>query len=294
MLGRSPLVVLAVLAWTACVPESNPEPPGPPAPETGGASPAPPAAPPAQPPTTPTPDAAPATPPDPLPPPPKPDAGAIATADAAGDTAPAAGGSDARPATPPGPADAFTCTLLIGINATAEWFNAGFETMVDGARWELVRVHSGFVDLWANPDSAFWSTAPTSACAMNPRAPDRIIFVGLRFEWTSKDQWVTALTGVVKNIKAKYPGIKRIELATFVRGPGNKPCGSAPAYRSTIHPSQDEAIAQVVATEPGLLLASPKFEVAACSEFSGNPPHFSSTGTKAVAARIAQHYGTAR
>jgi hypothetical protein len=162
--------------------------------------------------------------------------------------------------------------------------------MVDNARWELVRVHSGFVDLWANPTSALWNTGPTSTCATNAKTPDRIIFVGLRVEWTDKAQWVQALTAVVKNLKAKYPSAKHIELATFVRAPGNKPCGSRPAYRSTIHPSQDEAIAEVVATEPGFLSASPKFEVDACSDFSGNPPHFSAAGTKVVAKKIAEHY----
>ena len=163
---------------------------------------------------------------------------------------------------------------------------------MDGSKWELVRVHSGFVDLWANPSSAFWNTNPTSPCAS--KTPDRVIFVGLRFEWTSTEQWTTALTGVVKNIKDKFPGVKRIELATFVRAPGNKPCPQRAAEQSTIHPSADEAIAKVVATDPVLLRASPKFEAPSCSDFSGNPPHFTAAGGKKVAMIIAQHYGLAK
>jgi hypothetical protein len=194
------------------------------------------------------------------------------------------------PASGPDPESNFTCTLLIGINATAEWYGAGFEQIVDNAKWQMVRVHSGFVDLWAQPNSNFWNTNPTSPCAMNAKNPDRIIFIGLRFEWTSKQMWVDALNGVVKNIKAKYPGIKRVELGTFVRGPGNKPCGSRPAYRSTIHPSQDEAIAEVVATDPVLLRASPKFEATACSDFTGNPPHFGGAGAKNVAKLVGEYY----
>jgi hypothetical protein len=188
------------------------------------------------------------------------------------------------------PESNYTCTMMIGINATDEFYKAGFESVVDNARWESVRVHSGFVDLWANPASGLWGTAPTSPCAMNPRSPDRVIFVGLRFEWTDKAQWVQALTGVVKNIKTKFPMVKRIELASFVRAPGNKACGSAPAYRSTIHPSQDQAIEEVVATDPVLLRASPKFEVTACSDFSGNPPHFAGNGAKNVAKLVGEYY----
>ena len=162
--------------------------------------------------------------------------------------------------------------------------------MVDNAKWELVRVHSGFVDKWAEPNNGFWNTNPTSACAGGAK-PDRIIFVGLKFEWTSEELWTTALTGVVKNLKDKFPGVKSIELATYVRAPGNKPCPQGPPYRSTIHASQDAAIAKVVATDPVLLKASPKFEAPACSDFTGNPPHFSAGGGKKVAAILGQYYG---
>ena len=46
----------------------------------------------------------------------------------------------------------FTCTLVIGILATSQWWNAGFTKLVNGAKWELIWVHSGFVELWANPN----------------------------------------------------------------------------------------------------------------------------------------------
>jgi hypothetical protein len=209
------------------------------------------------------------------------------------DAAPATDSAAAPDAstTPPasGGSGSYACTRFIGINATAEWYNQGFEALVGNDSWELVRVHSGFVDLWADPGSDFWNTKPTSACA-GGKAVERVIFIGLRFEWTSEEQWTTALTGVVKNIKAKFPGVKNIELGTFVRAPGNKPCPQAAAPRSTIHPSADAAIAKVVATDPAMLTASPRFEAASCSEFSGNPPHFTAAGGKAVAMRIAAHY----
>jgi hypothetical protein len=227
-----------------------------------------------------TPDAAKAPDPDdPLPPP----------ADASTAT------TDAGPvATPPADNESYACTLLIGINATAEWYSQGFESMVDNAKWELIRVHSGFVELWANPTAGLWSTGPTSPCAMNPGKPDRVIFIALNFQYDKLEQWLPNLQAVVKNLQAKYPGVKRIELGTYVRAPGNKPCPQGPPYRSTISEAEDQAIAMVAAANPELVRASPKFEAKTCSEFSGNPPHPSSAGGAAWAKMMAEHYGTAK
>ncbi|HET7719208.1 MAG TPA: hypothetical protein VFK43_04520, partial [Acidimicrobiales bacterium] len=192
--------------------------------------------------------------------------------------------STTPPSTPPPstPAPAaedgsYACTRIIGINATAEWYNAGFESLVKGDRWELVRVHSGFVELWANPGSGAWSTNPTSPCAGGVK-PDRIIFVALNFDTNTLEQWLPPLTAVVKNLRDKFPGLKRIELGTFVRAPGNTPCPQAPAKRSTIAAAEDQAIAMVAAANPDLVRVAPKFEAKTCGEFSGNPPHPSKTG----------------
>jgi hypothetical protein len=202
------------------------------------------------------------------------------------------GASDPGSTPPPiGDDGDYPCTLIIGINATAEWYSKGFETLVDNSKWELIRVHSGFVELWANPTASAWSTAPSSACAKNATNPDRVIFVGLNFQSNTLAQWVPPLTAVVKNLKAKYPGVRRIELATFVRAPGNKPCPQGAAYRSTISEAQDQANTMVAAANSELVIVSPKFEAKTCSEFSGNPPHPSASGGAAWAKMIAEHYG---
>jgi hypothetical protein len=209
------------------------------------------------------------------------------------DAQPAPPADTGAPTSPPDPTpvdtESYACTRIIGINATAEWYSKGFETMVDNGKWELVRVHSGFVELWANPSSGAWSTGPTSACAGGAK-PDRIIFIGLNFDTNTLEQWVPPLTAVVKNLQAKFPGLKRIELGTFVRAPGNKPCPQAPAKRSTITAAQDEANAMVAAANPELVRVSPKFEAKTCGEFSGNPPHPSGTGGAAWAKMMAEHY----
>jgi hypothetical protein len=188
----------------------------------------------------------------------------------------------------------YTCTLIIGINATQEWYSKGFESMVDNGKWELIKVHSGFVELWADPKNGVWGTGPSSPCAQNAGNPDRVIFIALNFDTTMLDQWVPPLTAVVKNLKMKYPGVKRIELGTFVRAPGNKPCPQAPAKRSTIAQAEDDAIAMVAAANPDLVRVHPKFEAKTCGEFSGNPPHPSASGGAAWAKLYADHYGAGK
>jgi hypothetical protein len=185
---------------------------------------------------------------------------------------------------------AYTCTLMIGILATEEWYDAGFETMVDNSRWELIYVHSGFIELWANPQDPVWSTATMSPCAQNATKPDRVIFVALNFDFTTLAEWLPPVTAAVKNLEAKYPSAKRIELMSFIRAPGDAPCPQAPAKRSTITPAQDDAMAMVAAANPGLVVVAPQFEAKTCNEFSSNPPHPSPTGMTAWAKMMADYY----
>jgi hypothetical protein len=188
------------------------------------------------------------------------------------------------------PTSAFTCTLLIGIQATEEWYTAGFETMVDNSRWELIWVHSGFVELWANANDPVWSTAITSPCAQNPDKPDRVIFVALNFLMDTSTFWTPTVASAVANIEAKYPSAKRIELMSFIRAPGDVACPQAPAPRSTITPAQDAAMAMAAAANPALVFVAPKFEAATCSQFSSNPPHPTPAGATAWATMMADYY----
>jgi hypothetical protein len=188
------------------------------------------------------------------------------------------------------PTSAFSCTLLIGIQATEEWYTAGFETMVDNSKWELIWVHSGFVELWANANDPVWTTAITSPCAQNPDKPDRVIFVALNYIETTLAFWTPAMTSAVANIQAKYPSVKRIELMSFIRAPGNTACPQAPAPRSTITPAQDQAAAMVAAANPGLVFVAPQFEVKTCGEYSSNPPHPTTPGATAWATMMASYY----
>ena len=185
----------------------------------------------------------------------------------------------------------YSCTLVIGILATQQWWDAGFPKLVNASKWELIWVHSGFVQLWADPNDPVWKTAITSPCAQNSTTPDRILFVALNFDYNMLSQWLPPLTATVKNLQAKYPSVKRIEVGTFVRAPGDMACPQAPAPRSTITPAEDDAIAMVAQANPNLVFVAPKFEASSCSEFTSNPPHPTAAGAKAWAEMIAQHYG---
>jgi hypothetical protein len=207
-----------------------------------------------------------------------PDAGAVPPGDAA------------APASTPDNTD-YTCTLVIGIQATGQWYNAGFEKLVDGNKWEVIAVHSAKVESWADPNHSLWSNNPSSACTMNAKNPDRILFTGLNWVYDKVEQWVPPLTASVKNLQAKYPGVKRIELRTFVRAPNNQPCPGGSDYKSFIKPAQDEANDIVAAMFPGLVYVAPKLEVRTCADFGGRAPHFSSAGAQAVARIVAAAYG---
>ncbi len=214
-----------------------------------------------------------------------------ANADTAGPTdAPrsdaAAGPSDAGSP----PSIAYTCTMMIGIQATEEWYDHGFESMVDNSKWELVWVHSGFVELWANPSDPVWSTQITSPCAQNASKPDRVIFLALNFDYDTPAQWNPVVAAAVANIEAKYPSAKRIELRSFIRAPGNQACPQAPAPRSTITPAEDEALALAAAADPTRVFVAPKFEAKTCGEYSSNPPHPSPAGVIAWVKMMADYY----
>jgi hypothetical protein len=184
----------------------------------------------------------------------------------------------------------YACTLVIGILATQQYW-ADFEKLVDAPKWELIWVHSGFVQLWADPANAIWQTALTSPCAQNAQSPDRIVFVALNFDYNTLAQWLPPLTAAANNLHMKYPSARRIELGTFVRAPGNVACPQAPPPRSTISPAEDQAIAMVVQTDPSLFAVAPKLEAKTCGDFTGNPPHPTPTGAANWAQEMAQYYG---
>jgi hypothetical protein len=185
----------------------------------------------------------------------------------------------------------FTCNQVTGVLLTSEWYNAGFENGVDNARWQIKWMEHGYIDEWANPQSTFWSAPVTSACASGTTSPDRVVLTVISWTITAEADWESNITAAVNNLKAKYPALKRVDLLTVIRGPGNMACG-APAAGETIvmPPEEDAALAAVAAKFPGFVFVGPKFEGPNCAAFSGGGPHLTTAGNMAVARTVSAYF----
>lgn len=183
----------------------------------------------------------------------------------------------------------YECTLLIGLGVTSEWFTADFEKAVGDGQWQAVFRKGTFVQHWADPAHEAWSEPIVSPCSKAPHTPDRVLFVTANWDFKTIDEWSDPLTRVVNTIKGKYPSVKRIELMTVIRPPGNVSCGGA---KSPVASIVDEAITKVSAAFPDLVRAAPKFELPSCDAFTKGGPHLTPEGGAQAARIVAAHYAT--
>ena len=176
--------------------------------------------------------------------------------------------------------DDFTCTEVIGVSVTGDWFLAGFEDGLDGNRWQVRWRSKAFVDLWADPANELWSLPLQSACSERSQDPDRVIFTAVNWEYKTREAWEQALNAAVATFRSRYPGLRRIVVLTMLRAPGNQSCGSE---MTVVQPYVDEAVANVVAKHPELVTAGPRVEALSCDIFTKGGPHFTEAGKAAVA-----------
>lgn len=191
---------------------------------------------------------------------------------------------------------AYACNLIFGNSTTQQWFDGGFLTypQIDPTRWELIAVAHHYIDSWANANDVGWTTAFDLGhqCANRATTPDRVIFI-VTYSPPYPDQatYVKYITSIVNNIKTRYPTVKRIELTTLVRAPGNSAtaCSSKANNEQSMPAAEDQAIAAVAAAPAfaGLVTALPPFYVTNCSDFTADAPQYTTTG----AANIAKVYG---
>jgi unsaturated rhamnogalacturonyl hydrolase len=186
-----------------------------------------------------------------------------------------------RPAVAKAPAASpYACTEVIGVSVTGDWFNAGFEEGLENSKWQVRWKAHAFIEQWADGQNALWTMPPQSPCAARSNDPDHVIFTGVNWQYKTQAEWEQKYTEVVEVLKKKYPGLKRIDLLTMLRGPQNHTCGST---MTVVEPFIDGAVASVVAKYPGLVFAAPKVETPTCEIFTKGGPHFTPAGMSAAA-----------
>ena len=239
--------------------------------------------------------------------------------DASGSVQDATGASDAPSSGDGSSTDAsgstgpFTCTEVIGLEITSEWWSAGFlSDGVDATKFQIKWHHQGYVGAWADPNSPFWANqgnaqtpdagAPIqSPCMQNSDAPDRVLFVAVDFEMLTEDAWVTALNDAVATIKQKYASsLKWLDLTTLVRCPNDMMCNPSENYGAGanttvpredcyVPPYVDSAIAKVIAAHTDFVGLGPEPQATMCNP-TINGPHLSTASNQAAAKAIATYY----
>src|SRR4029079_7247070 len=149
-------------------------------------------------------------------------------------------------------------------------------------------------------------------CTKNSTAPDRVVFTAWSWELAyMQDKYVQTTIEAVRKCKKSYPSMKRMDLMTIVRCPGDEatmPSGKKcnpnaaipPIAGVTDHnagqqdcyvkPEVDKALDQVAAAFPGLVTVGKKFYSPACrSPVDG--AHLGNNNTQ-VAKDIANYYKT--
>jgi len=225
-------------------------------------------------------------------------AGTVGAGGSAGGSAGASGaggsGGSGGAATFPDPST-FVCNSMLGVSVNDDWFEAGFETVVPNAKWQLRWRSLAFVELWADPQNDIWSEPFLSACASGSTTPDRVLYTAVNWTYTTTDQWVPKLTAVVENIKAKYQGVKEIDLMTMLRAPNNMVCGN-PAVAATKEqvttPVLDQSLTMVAAKYPTLVRVAPPFYAPNCDVFLPDSPHYAAGKAAVVSKVFSDYYAT--
>jgi hypothetical protein len=182
----------------------------------------------------------------------------------------------------------FVCNELIGLWVASQWWGA-FEKGVDNARWQFMFQHHGYLELFADPQSPFWKNSFASACAAQSTTPDRVIFLPFSLTLMTMEDWHTQLTKVVDTMKRKFVGVKRIELLSTLRSPGNMLCPNDNDPGTIVPGYVDQAIAAVAAESGGLVAVGPKIELPDCSWWAGGTD-LTGAGNTGVGQLMAAYY----
>lgn len=195
----------------------------------------------------------------------------------------------------------FSCTLVLGLFTTSQWFNGTdpggadktfLQDGVDATKWEGKMKKYSYVEKWADPKSDLWDIPMANPCAANSTTPDRAVFVS--FSPSTKDQpsWEKLLNSVMTNIQTKYPSVKEIDLLTMGRAPNNMLCPNNSDVDTIIAPYEDAALQAVADASHGLIKVGPKYYVPDCdnSYIFANDTDYTTTASNYIATEMATYY----
>lgn len=209
----------------------------------------------------------------------------------------------------------FTCTMVLGVFVTSQWFdgtNPGGATTtflmdgVDATRWEGKMQKYAYIEKWMDPTNALWSLPTANPCAVNPTAPDRVVFVAFSPGDAATDQdyqmyaaqgmteagWETLLNTLIATIKMKYPSAKELDIFTMGRAPNNVLCANNNDPNTVIQPYEDNAFQAIAAASNGFVVVGPKYYVPDCntSYIYANDSDYTTTAANYIAKEIATYY----
>jgi hypothetical protein len=212
--------------------------------------------------------------------------------DGGGDAGPGDDGGDAAPSSGLVSARDLVCTQVIGVSITYDWFTNGFDMPpLDTARFQLKGVDvpmQSFIENWTDPNDPIWSSPVVAPCAASSDNPDRIIYVGVEWNFTTAAQWQTAYDGVVATFKSQYSNLRRVDLMTMLRAPNDVQCPNG-VPTQVVQPFIDQAIQMEAQSNPTFVAAAPKFYAPDCSVFLPNSEHLQPTDY-GVVAKVFQDY----
>ncbi len=210
----------------------------------------------------------------------------------------------------------FSCSLVIGLFTTSQWFNGTSpggasksflqQPGIDATKWEGKTQKYSYVEKWADPTNAVWSVAIADPCTTNSTTPDRVVFVGFspynagtdadyaKYHPGGADEmsWETTLNTVIATIKTKFPSVKEIDILTMGRAPGNVLCSNNNDPDTIIPAFEDTAYETVAAASNGFVKVGPKYYVPDCatSYIYANDSDYTTTGANSLATQIATYY----
>jgi hypothetical protein len=182
----------------------------------------------------------------------------------------------------------FVCSELIGLWVASQWWGA-FDKAVDKAHWQFMFQHHGYLELFTDPASLFWKNMIITPCATQSATPDRVVFLPFSLTLNTLDAWQMQLTKLVETIKGKFPGVKRIEIMTTLRSPGNMLCANDKDPGTVVPAYVDQAIQTLADQSGGLVTVGPKIAVKDCTWWGGGTD-LTGAGNAGVGQLVADYY----